>query len=381
MDEAPPGFTVHPKLAKTLQARRQLYDQGQVDWSMAEALAFGSLLVEGTDIRLSGQDSRRGTFSQRHQVLVDYETGAEWQPLSGLVSRSGGRSGLGPGGGKLWMYDSLLSEYAALGFEYGYSVVHGDALVAWEAQFGDFANGAQVVIDQFITAGHGKWGQASGLVLLLPHGYEGQGPEHSSARLERFLTLCAGDNLQVVNATTAAQYFHVLRRQVRRSARRPLVVLTPKSLLRARHARSPVDQLVAGRFKEVLDDPGVADPSQVSRVVLASGKVAYDAIAYRNEHKLPAAVVRVEQLYPWPEMLVLDTVSRYRSAREVVWLQEEPENMGAWTFVHGRLHRLLRDEYKLRHVSRPESASPATGSHTVHQREQEDLLTRTFAGL
>jgi 2-oxoglutarate dehydrogenase E1 component len=371
MDDTPPGFSVHPKLARTLEARRQLYDAGQVDWSMGEALAFGSLLVEGTDVRLSGQDSRRGTFSQRHQVLVDYETGAEWLPLSALP----------PGGGKLWMYDSLLSEYAALGFEYGYSTVHGDALVAWEAQFGDFANGAQIVIDQFITAGQGKWGQASGLVLLLPHGYEGQGPEHSSARLERFLTLCAGDNLQVVNATTAAQYFHVLRRQVRRSIRRPLVILTPKSLLRARHARSPVDELVTGRFREVLDDPGAGEPTAVRRVILASGKVAYDAMAHRDEHGLPAAVVRIEQLYPWPEMLVLDAVSRYGSAREVVWLQEEPENMGAWMFVHGRLHRLLRDDYSLRHVSRPESASPASGSHTVHQQEQADLLTRAFEGL
>ncbi len=371
MDSPPPGFTVHPKLARTLQARRELYDVGEVDWSMAEALAFGSLLVEGTDVRLSGQDSRRGTFSQRHQVLVDYETGGEWLPLSGL-SR---------GGGKLWMYDSLLSEYAALGFEYGYSTVHTDALVAWEAQFGDFANGAQIVIDQFITAGHGKWGQASGLVLLLPHGYEGQGPEHSSARIERFLTLCAGDNMQVVNATTAAQYFHLLRRQVRRSVRRPLIVLTPKSLLRARHARSPVDELTAGQFKEVLDDPGVADPSAVRRVILASGKVAYDAMAHRDEHGLPAAVVRVEQLYPWPEMLVMDTISRYPAAREVVWLQEEPENMGPWTFVHGRLHRLLRDDYSLRHVSRPESASPATGILTVHQREQADLLTGAFRDL
>jgi len=371
MDSPPAGFTVHPKLARTLQARRDLYDEGEVDWSMAEALAFGSLLVEGTDVRLSGQDSRRGTFSQRHQVLVDFETGAEWLPLSSL-SR---------GGGKLWLYDSLLSEYAALGFEYGYSTVHTDALVAWEAQFGDFANGAQIVIDQFITAGHGKWGQASGLVLLLPHGYEGQGPEHSSARVERFLTLCAGDNLQVVNATTAAQYFHLLRRQIRRSVRRPLVVLTPKSLLRARHARSPVEELTAGRFKEVLDDPGVADPSRVTRVVLASGKVAYDALAHRDEHGLPAAVVRVEQLYPWPEMLVLDAISKYSAAREVVWLQEEPENMGPWTFVHGRLHRLLREDYSLRHVSRPESASPATGILTVHQREQADLLARTFHGL
>ncbi len=371
MDETPAGFTVHPKLLKTLQGRRQLYDAGEVDWSMGEALAFGSLLVEGTDIRLSGQDSRRGTFSQRHQVLVDYETGAEWLPLSGLARE----------GGKLWLYDSLLSEYAALGFEYGYSTVHEDALVAWEAQFGDFANGAQIVIDQFITAGQGKWGQASGLVMLLPHGYEGQGPEHSSARIERFLTLCAGDNLQVVNATTAAQYFHVLRRQVRRPVRRPLVVFTPKSLLRARQSRSPIADLEAGRFKEVLDDPGVTDPSAISRVVLASGKVAYDAMAHRDEHGLPVAVVRVEQLYPWPEMLVLDTVSRYPAANEVVWLQEEPENMGPWNFVHGRLHRLLRDDFSLRHVSRPESASPASGSHTVHQRQQADLLAGAFDGL
>ncbi len=372
MDDPPPGFTVHPKLAQILAARHQLYDEGLVDWSMAEALAFGSLLAEGTDVRLSGQDSRRGTFSQRHQVLVDHETGAEWLPLSGLSDA---------GGGKLWLYDSLLSEYAALGFEYGYSTVHTEALVAWEAQFGDFANGAQVIIDQFITAGHGKWGQASGLVLLLPHGYEGQGPEHSSARLERFLTLCAGDNLQVVNATTAAQYFHLLRRQVRRPLRRPLVVLTPKSLLRARHARSRVEELTAGRFREVLDDPGVLDPAGVVRVVLASGKVAYDAMAHRDEHGLPAAVVRIEQLHPWPEMTVLDTMSRYPAAREVVWLQEEPENMGAWTFVHRRFHRLLRPDYTLRHVSRPESASPASGSHTVHVQEQADLLTGAFDGL
>jgi len=371
MNQPPDGFAVHPKLARTLDARRQLYDEGQADWSMAEALAFGSLLVEGTDVRLSGQDSRRGTFSQRHQVLVDFETGNEWLPLSGLSQ----------GGGKLWLYDSLLSEYAALGFEYGYSTVHTDALVAWEAQFGDFANGAQIIIDQFITAGHGKWGQASGLVLLLPHGYEGQGPEHSSARVERFLTLCAGDNLQVVNPTTAAQYFHLLRRQVRRSVRRPLVVLTPKSLLRARHARSPVDELVTGRFREVLDDPGVPDPSAVTRVILASGKVAYDAMAHRDTHGLPVAVVRLEQLYPWPEMLVLDTISRYPAAHDVVWLQEEPENMGPWTFVHGRLHRLLRGDYTLRHVSRPESASPATGILTVHQQQLANLLTGAFDGL
>ncbi|MDP8936753.1 MAG: multifunctional oxoglutarate decarboxylase/oxoglutarate dehydrogenase thiamine pyrophosphate-binding subunit/dihydrolipoyllysine-residue succinyltransferase subunit, partial [Actinomycetota bacterium] len=285
------------------------------------------------------------------------------------------------GQAKFWVYDSMLSEYAALGFEYGYSTVHVDALVAWEAQFGDFGNGAQVVIDQFLASAQAKWGQSSGLVLLMPHGYEGQGPEHSSARPERFLTLCAGNNLQLANATTAAQYFHLLRRQVRRHLRRPLVVLTPKSLLRARQSRSPVEELVSGRFREVLDDTSVDDPSTVRRVVLASGKVAYDAMAWRDRHQLPVAVVRVEQLHPWPELLVLDALGRYGSADEVVWLQEEPENMGAWNFVHNRLHRILRDSFRLRHVSRPASASPATGSQTVHQREQQALLDQTFQGL
>jgi 2-oxoglutarate dehydrogenase E1 component len=377
---APPGFTVHPKLARVLEARYHLYQEGQVDWSLAEALAFGSLLLEGVDVRLAGQDTRRGTFSQRHSVLVDSQTGAEHVPLGSLEP-----AGDGPVG-RFRIYDSLLSEYAALGFEYGYSVVHAEALVAWEAQFGDFGNGAQVVIDQFITAAETKWGQRSGLVLLLPHGFEGQGPEHSSARLERFLTLCAGDNLQVVNPTSAAQYFHVLRRQVRRVRRKPLVLLTPKSLLRAHSSRSPVPELVSGRFREVLDDPRPgsghpADREAVTRVVLASGKVALDAITHRDQRGLPAAVVRVEQLYPWPGLLILDTLSRYPNASEVVWLQEEPENMGGWGFVSGRLARLLPEGVTLRHVSRTESASPASGSLTVHQHEQAELLERTFAGL
>jgi multifunctional 2-oxoglutarate metabolism enzyme len=367
----PPGFTIHPKLARQLDARRRLWAEDQVDWSLAEVLAFGSLLLEGTDIRLSGQDTRRGTFSQRHSVLVDFDTGAEWTPLANLADRQG----------KFWVYDSMLSEYAALGFEYGYSTVHVDALVGWEAQFGDFGNGAQVIIDQFLAAAQTKWGQSSGLVLLMPHGYEGQGPEHSSARPERFLSLCAGDNMQLANATTAAQYFHLLRRQVRRHLRRPLVILTPKSLLRSREARSPAVDVVSGRFREVLDDPSIDDPSSVRRVVLTSGKVAYEAMAWRDRHGLPAAVVRVEQLHPWPEMLVLDALARYGGADEVVWLQEEPENMGAWNFVHNRLHRMLRDRFRLRHVSRPLSASPATGSQTVHQREQQALLDQTFDGL
>jgi multifunctional 2-oxoglutarate metabolism enzyme len=368
---APEGFTVHPKLAKLLETRFQLYRDGLVDWSLAEALAFGSLLLEGVDIRLSGQDTRRGTFSQRHSVLVDSRTGYEHVPLASLD----------PGQGRFRVYDSLLSEYAALGFEYGYSTVHTAALVAWEAQFGDFGNGAQVVIDQFIAAAESKWGQSSGLVLLLPHGFEGQGPEHSSARVERYLTLCAGDNLQVVNATSAAQYFHVLRRQVRRARRRPLVLFTPKSLLRAHTSRSPVEELVGGRFHEVLGDPGVSDASAVRRVVLASGKVALDAIAQRDQRRLPAAVVRVEQIYPWPGLLILDAVGHFPAATEVVWLQEEPENMGPWNFVSSRLARLLPEGVSLRHVSRTESASPASGSLTVHQHEQAELLERTFAGL
>jgi 2-oxoglutarate dehydrogenase E1 component len=372
LHEPPSTVVVHPKLQKQLETRKALYAEGQVDWALGEALAFGSILLSGTDIRLSGQDTRRGTFSQRHSVLVCYETATDYAPLAHLA----------PEQGKFWVYDSLLSEYAALGFEYGYSVVAKDALVCWEAQFGDFVNGAQIVIDQFIVAAEDKWQQTSGLVLLLPHGYEGQGPEHSSARIERFLTLCAEDNLQVVNCTTAAQYFHALRRQVVRDVRKPLVVFTPKSLLRARQARSAIELFTRGSFEEVLDDPfyldGGGDAAAAERVVLASGKVAYDAMAKRDETKAPAAVVRVEQLYPWPEAAIADVLARYERASEVVWLQEEPENMGGWSFARGRLERLTGDDYTLRAATRPESGSPATGSSTVHQQEQEELIARAL---
>jgi 2-oxoglutarate dehydrogenase E1 component len=367
----PSDFHVHPKLDKQIQARAKLYGGGEVDWSLGEALALGSLLLEGADVRLSGQDTQRGTFSQRHAVLVDNETGIGYVPLAHLD----------PGQGRFFIFDSLLSEYAALGFEYGYSVVQKDALVAWEAQFGDFVNGGQITVDQFVVAAEDKWGQTSGLVLLLPHGYEGQGPEHSSARIERFLTLAAEDNIQVANATTAAQYFHLLRRQVRRDVRKPLVVFTPKSILRARTSRSPVGDFESGSFQEVLDDPLVDDPSPVRRVVLCSGKVAYDAMKARDEAKAPVAIVRVEQLYPWPEQQIADVLARYEGASEVYWLQEEPENMGPWPFVHSRLHRLLRDDFTLRHVSRVESASPASGSATVHQQEQAELLDKTLADI
>jgi 2-oxoglutarate dehydrogenase E1 component len=316
-------------------------------------------------------------------------------PLAELAGGSGGAPPPEPGQpGRFFAYDSLLSEYAALGFEYGYSVVRPEALVAWEAQFGDFANGAQIVIDQFVVAAADKWGQRSGLVLLLPHGFEGQGPEHSSARLERFLTLASGDDLAVTVPTTAAQYFHLLRLQVRRASPRPLVVMTPKSLLRARVSRSPKDELVRGSFRRVLDDPGLrVPPESVARVILCTGKVAFDAMAERDRRADAAAagdatagegaataVVRVEQLYPWPEEEIAGVLAGYEAAREVVWLQEEPENMGAWFAVHEELHRLLRGDFVLRHVSRARSGSPATGSAAIHALETADLLARSFGG-
>jgi 2-oxoglutarate decarboxylase len=391
----PEGFTVHPKLLRQFENRAEVVAGGEVDWALGEALALGSIVLEGTDVRLSGQDTRRGTFSQRHSVLVDYRTGEEWVPLAHLPGEETGHFGV---------HDSLLSEYAALGFEYGYSVESPEALVAWEAQFGDFANGAQIIIDNFFVSADDKWGQRSGLVLLLPHGYEGQGPEHSSARIERFLTLSARDNMRIAQPTTAAQYFHLLRSQVRGMGRQPLVVFTPKSLLRARQSRSALDELTVGSFAEVLDDPaatadvGTAVDTQplnvgeVRRVLLCSGKVAFDAMARRQallgaEPGIPApgidpaavAVVRVEQLYPWPEEALAGVLGRYPNADQVVWVQEEPENMGAWSFAHGRLHRLLRDRFVLSHVSRAESASPASGSAALHVLEQEDLLRRAFS--
>jgi 2-oxoglutarate decarboxylase len=386
----PDGFTVHPKLARQFAQRAELVESGQVDWALGEQLAIGSLLAQGVDVRLTGQDTRRGTFSQRHAVLVDYETGAEFVPLAHLGPLSQAERA-----GSFTVRDSLLSEYAAVGFEYGYSVEAPDALVAWEAQFGDFVNGASIVIDNFLVAAEDKWGQHAGLTLLLPHGYEGQGPEHSSARLERFLTLCARGNLRVTVPSTAAQYFHLLRAQARQMPARPLVVLTPKSMLRAVPSRSPLRALAAGSFREVLDDPAAPRPQQVRRVVLCSGKIAHEALQRRDlrlAREAPAptgatdatggvppsavAVVRVEQLYPWPSRSIGDVLGRYRAAEQVVWLQEEPENMGAWSFVHARLHRLLRDRYTLTHVSRAESASPATGSGALHQLEQAELLDR-----
>ncbi len=373
----PDDFHVHPKLGKQLERRRDLLRRDAVDWAMGEALAFGSLLLEGVPVRLAGQDSRRGTFSQRHAVLVDYDTGEEFTPLANLDADQA----------PFMVYDSPLSEFAALGFEYGYSVVRKDALVCWEAQFGDFANGAQVIIDQFVVAAEDKWGQTSGLVLLLPHGYEGQGPEHSSARIERFLTLAAEDNIQVAQPTTAAQYFHLLRRQIRRDVHKPLVVAAPKGLLRAKTAASPASAFEAGCFLEVLTEgptsaSDAGPPAEdVRRVLLCSGRVSYDLIERRDHDDAPVAVVRVEQLYPFPDDQIAEALEGYPKAEEVFWVQDEPENMGPWPYAHGRLHRLLRDRYALRHVSRVESASPATGSATIHAQEQEQLLDEAFEGL
>jgi multifunctional 2-oxoglutarate metabolism enzyme len=371
----PEGFTVHPKLVRQFAARNEQVAGGVIDWSLAEALAIGSLVLEGTDVRLVGQDTRRGTFSQRHAALTDYETGAQFVPLSHLEGATG----------RFTVRDTLLSEYAALGFEYGYSVERPDTLVAWEAQFGDFVNGAEIIVDNFLVAAEDKWGQASGLVLLLPHGYEGQGPEHSSGRIERFLSLCARNNLRVAVPSTAAQYFHLLRSQVRRSRTTPLICFTPKSLLRAVTTRSPITALEQGSFASVLDDAAITEPGQVRTLVLASGKVAHEAIARRDDlvgrDELPrdaVAVVRVEQLYPWPEADMAKLLERYGSATDVCWLQEEPENMGSWPFVHHQLHRDLRDNRELRHVARAESASPATGSALVHESEQADLLARSI---
>jgi multifunctional 2-oxoglutarate metabolism enzyme len=369
------GFTRHPKLDRIFKKARERYEAGTIDWALGETLAFGSLLMEGTNVRLAGQDSRRGTFSQRHAVQVDFKTGEEHLPLAHLSDDQG----------KWFIYDSLLSEYAAVGFEYGYSVEAKDTLVAWEAQFGDFVNGAQITIDQFIVAAEDKWDETSGLVLLLPHGYEGQGPEHSSARIERFLILCAEDNIQAVNATTAAQYFHVLRRQMHREVLKPLVIFTPKSLLRSPRAFSDISEFTSGSFHETLDDPGWVsgerDRDAVTTVVLASGKVAFDIMEERDERELEVPVVRVEQLYPFPADQIRDILAAYPSAKDVCWAQEEPENMGPWGFVDGRLWNLLDeldDGRELRHTSRVPSASPAAGQHVVHEQEHEQLMEDTL---
>jgi 2-oxoglutarate dehydrogenase E1 component len=367
LSRTPEGFALHPKLGRQLEARRREFEEGRVEWATAEALAFGSLLLEGIPVRLAGQDTRRGTFSQRHAALVDHQSEAEWTPLAHL----------GPEQAAFMVYDSLLSEYAALGFEYGYSLGDPGALVCWEAQFGDFVNGAQIVIDQYLAAAEDKWSQRSSLALLLPHGFEGQGPEHSSGRIERFLILCAEDNLRVVYPTTAAQYFHALRRQIQSPVRAPLVCFTPKKYLRSPASRSPVTELVEGAFEPVLDDP--APPPEVARVVLCTGKIAHELTAERDARRAPVAIVRLEEIYPFPADHLSAVLPRYPAQAELVWVQEEPENMGAWPFVRGEIVDKLRRAIRV--DARERSASPATGSASVHDTEQRQILDRAFAGL
>ncbi|MCA1963793.1 MAG: 2-oxoglutarate dehydrogenase E1 component, partial [Prosthecobacter sp.] len=371
--ETPEGFHLHPTIAKRfLAARGKAIETGEgIDWATAEALAFGSLLTENHGVRLSGQDVRRGTFSHRHCVFYDTETRERHIPLNNLEE----------GQGRFCVYNSLLSEAAVLGFDYGYSLLTPNMLICWEAQFGDFVNGAQVIIDQFIASAESKWQRPSHVTLLLPHGYEGQGPEHSSARLERFLQLCAGGNMQVCNFSTPAQYFHALRRQVKRSTRKPLVVMTPKSLLRHPRCVSKLDDMAENsHFKEVLDDELLTlSPDRVTRLIFCSGKVYYDLLDFREKNKIKnAAIIRVEQLYPLNYEMLKGIVAKYpRAQKKWIWCQEEPRNMGAFYYIRPRLEEL--SNHKLRYAGRERSSSPAAGSKAIHVLEQEKLVEDAFS--
>ena len=366
LTRAPEGFHVHPKIVKLLQQRREMgTGKRAVDYGMAEALAFASLLVTGTPVRLSGQDSRRGTFNQRHSVLIDVENEQEYVPLQHLADDQA----------RCEIYNSILSEAAVMGFEYGYSRDYPETLTLWEAQFGDFANGAQIVIDQFISSGEDKWGLLSGLVLLLPHGYEGQGPEHSSARIERFLQLAARDNFQVTQPSTAAQYFHLLRRQALRPWRKPLVVFTPKSMLRHPAAASKIDEFTRDAFLRVVPDTTVQD---AERVLVCTGKIGHELRIEREKRKdNKTAILFIDQLYPWPEQELTAALAQHANAREVVWVQEEPSNQGALWFAVPKLRKLARDK-AVRSVKRSASASPSTGSAKAHELEQKTLITLAF---
>jgi 2-oxoglutarate dehydrogenase E1 component len=366
---APEGFTIHPKLARQLDRRPQALEQGGIDWGQAESLAFASLLVDGIPIRLTGQDTERGTFSHRHDVLHDVDTGETYTPIQHLREAQA----------SFELYNSPLSEAAAMGFEYGYSVAAPEALVLWEAQFGDFVNNAQGIIDQFIVAGLSKWGQTSRLTLLLPHGYEGNGPEHSSARLERFLQLAAQENIRIANPTTAGQFFHLVRRQALDAAARPLVVMTPKGLLRLKQAASTLAELTEGAFRPVLDDPA-ADKADVRRLVLCSGKIYYDLAGHElREGAGHVAIARIEQLYPFPVEAKAAVVASYPNLAEVVWAQEEPQNMGPWRAIRHRLEENLPDGVKLRYVGRPWRASPSEGYPTAHLREQDRIVREALS--
>ena len=364
----PAGFTVHPKLEQLLNKRVEMSRSGGIDWGFGELLAFGSLLLEGTPVRLAGQDVRRGTFASRHAVFHDRANGQEWLPLGNLSDTQG----------RFWIYDSLLSEYAAMAYEYGYSVAAPEALVLWEAQFGDFANGAQSVIDEYISSAEQKWGQQSSVVLMLPHGYEGQGPDHSSARIERYLQLCAQDNMTIARPSTPAQHFHLLRRQAYAKPRKPLVIFTPKAMLRLRGAASPVEAFTSGRFEPALDDERGVDASKVTKVLLHWGKIHWDLVAELDKApKDNIALVRVEQMYPSPVEEIKSIIARYPNA-ELVWVQDEPENQGAWPFFALEIAPKL-DGRSVSFVGRNASAAPSTGSSKIHAIEQADLLRRALA--
>jgi len=362
----PHGFTLHPRVARILTDREKMTaGEALVDWGFAELLAYGSLLRKGFRIRLTGQDSRRGTFFHRHAAIYDQNTGRSHISLDGIDSRRG----------SLTITDSLLSEEAVLGFEYGFSTTDPDCLVIWEAQFGDFCNGAQVVIDQFISSGESKWGRLSGMVMYLPHGYEGQGPEHSSARLERFLQLCAELNTQVCVPSTAAQMFHLIRRQMLRPLRKPLIVMTPKSLLRHRLASSPREEILGGGFQLIIPEVDDIDPASVRRLIFCSGKVYYDLLEARRAHGLKAmAIVRIEQLYPFPIPEYAELLAGYPQATEIVWCQEEPQNQGAWYQIRHRLQEALGNEHQLQYAGRPGAAAPASGIFQLHVQQQQALV-------
>jgi 2-oxoglutarate dehydrogenase E1 component len=366
----PDWFTPHPKLMKQLERRREALDEGGIDWGQAEALAFASLLVDGIPIRITGQDTERGTFAHRHAVLHDVNTGATFTPMQHLDDAIA----------SFEIHNSPLSEYACVGFEYGYSAAAPEALVLWEAQFGDFVNGAQIVVDQFIAAGLSKWGETSRLTLLLPHGYEGNGPEHSSARLERFLQLAAQENIRVANCTTSAQHFHLVRRQALDATGRPLVVMTPKGLLRLKQASSTLEELAEGSFQPLIDDAR-ADREETTRLVLCSGKVYYDIVGHERRGEAEGvAVARLEQLYPFPVIQAQVLVRGYPNLREIVWVQEEPQNMGPYRAIRHRLEEATPDGVPVLYVGRPWRASPSEGYPTAHLREQ-DRIVRSALGL
>jgi len=365
---------VHPTVGRVIEARKQMAaGKLPVDWGMAETLAYASLLSNGYDVRLSGQDSGRGTFAHRHAVLHDQDR-ERWDQGSYVPLQN-----IGKDQGNFVVIDSVLSEEAVLGFEYGFSTAEPNALVIWEAQFGDFANGAQVVMDQFISSGETKWGRVCGLVQLLPHGYEGQGPEHSSARLERYLQLCAEHNMQVCVPSNAAQIFHLLRRQMLRPFRKPLIVMTPKSLLRKKEAASSIQELAKGSFQTIIPDTATTPDKDVKRIIACCGKVYYDLLAKKNEAKRDdVALIRVEQLYPFPHKQFQAEMAKYPNALEVIWCQEEPQNQGAWYQTAHYFRENMRDDQKLYYAGRPASASPAGGYKARHDERQKALVEQAF---